>query len=123
MIIKHFEDKSEEMLWMIDYIEKKKEKRGIKPVVIPNFIKKSKSCMPIDLEFFKEVFTSKKGIGYAFDKLNNWAKEQGSSGLGYINFEKNDNTFFYFLVHFFSISSIDRCRSKRCKKMVRLLFF
>jgi aspartyl-tRNA synthetase len=26
-----------------------------------------------------------------FDKLNNWAKEQGSSGLGYINFEKNDN--------------------------------
>jgi len=26
-----------------------------------------------------------------FDKLNNWAKDQGSSGLGYINFEKNDN--------------------------------
>ena len=26
-----------------------------------------------------------------FDKLNNWAKEQGSSGLGYISFEKNDN--------------------------------
>ncbi len=26
-----------------------------------------------------------------FDKLNIWAKEQGSSGLGYINFEKNDN--------------------------------
>ena len=25
-----------------------------------------------------------------FDKLNNWAKEQGSSGLGYINFEKNE---------------------------------
>ena len=26
-----------------------------------------------------------------FDKLNNWAKEQGSSGLGYISFEKNNN--------------------------------
>ncbi len=26
-----------------------------------------------------------------FDKLNNWAKEEGSSGLGYINFDKNNN--------------------------------
>ena len=26
-----------------------------------------------------------------FDKLNSWAKEQGSSGLGYINFDKNNN--------------------------------
>ncbi len=26
-----------------------------------------------------------------FDKLNNWAKEQGYSGLGYISFEKNNN--------------------------------
>jgi len=26
-----------------------------------------------------------------FDKLNNWAKEQGYSGLGYINFDKNNS--------------------------------
>ncbi len=26
-----------------------------------------------------------------FDKLNNWARDQGMSGLGYINFEKNSN--------------------------------
>jgi aspartyl-tRNA synthetase len=26
-----------------------------------------------------------------FDKLNSWAREEGASGLGYINFEKKDN--------------------------------
>ena len=85
MIIKQFEDKPEEMQWMIDYVEKKKEKRGIKPVVIPNFINKSESCMPIDLEFFKEVYTSKKGIVYAFDKLNKCMNDQEKSISGEVD--------------------------------------
>lgn len=83
-IMIEFMEEPEQMEWLISYIRKTK-KRGIKPIIIPDFIKNTNSCMPITLEFFKENFVSRRGLKYAYNKLNKCMNDEEKKAVGGVN--------------------------------------